>query len=60
MEKKLSDITRQEWICYHWLECTPTDDDRVFLQHYRKTPDEAAKAAEDWDMTADDRGAIQE
>lgn len=56
MEKKLSDITRAEWICYHWLECTATEEDRIFLQSYRRTPEEAAQAAGDWDSTAEERG----
>ena len=55
-DKKLSDITRAEWICSHWMECTPGDDDRIFKRSYNRTPEEAAQAADDWDSTAAERG----
>lgn len=61
MEKKLQDITRAEWIALHWLE-KPTpmgSDDRVFEPVARRTPEEAAKAMEEWDMTAEERAGVQ-
>jgi hypothetical protein len=55
--KALSDITRKDWVAFHWQECTEMgDNDRMFLRSFRKTPDEAAQAAEDWDRTAEERG----
>jgi len=60
MEKKLSEITRSEWISFRWAEIPPTmgddSDDRVFQADGKRTPDEARQAMEDWDMTAEERG----
>lgn len=54
--KAISDITRKDWICFQWNECTELgDDDRMFFRGQRRMPDEAAQAAEEWDYTADDR-----
>jgi hypothetical protein len=53
-EKNLSDITRSEWVRYNWLEVAPTEEDRVFVQGYRRTPDEARQAAEDWDIMTEE------
>ena len=59
MEKKLSEINRAEWIAFRWIETEPTfgddEDDRVFMDQGKRTPDEAAQAAEDWDSTALER-----
>jgi len=58
MEKKLKDITRAEWIAFRWEEIPPTmgdDDEREFRTTGRRTPDEARQAAEDWDMTEEER-----
>jgi len=55
MEKKLSEITRQEWIVWNWLESTPDEEDRIFVRGYKRTPDEAAQAMEEWDSTAEER-----
>lgn len=61
MEKKLSEITRAEWIAIHWLEkpAPMGSDDRVFESIARRTPEEAARAAEDWDMTAEEREGVK-
>jgi len=59
MEKKLGEITRQEWIAFRWQEVPPTmgdSDDRMFRSVGKRTPDEALQAMEEWDMTAEERG----
>ena len=57
MEKNLSDITREEWIALNWMEAEASmgDSDRTFMAMGKRTPDEAAQAAEDWDTTAEER-----
>jgi len=59
MEKKLSEITRSEWIACRWVEIPPTmgddSDERVFQADGKRTPAEAAQAIEEWDMTAEER-----
>ena len=62
MEKNLSDITREEWIVFNWIEAEASmgDDDRVFMAMGKRTPDEAAQAAEDWDTTAEEREQFKE
>ena len=57
MEKRLSEITRAEWIAFRWVEAPQAmeDEDRIFVTDGKRTPDEAAQAAEDWDMTAEER-----
>lgn len=56
MEKKLSEITRTEWVAYQWIDITEMgDQERMFLRHLGRTPDEAAQAMEEWDMTAEER-----
>lgn len=61
MEKKLSEITRAEWIALRWIEIPPAmgdDDERIFRADGKRTPDEAAQAAEDWDSTAEERASV--
>ncbi len=56
MEKKLSEITRAEWIAFNWFETTEMgDEERRFLRNYGRTPDEAAQAQIDWDDTEEAR-----
>ena len=56
MRKKLSEITRAEWIGIAWIEVSEMgDEDRIFLGDYRRTPTEAAQAREEWDSTAEER-----
>lgn len=60
MEKKLSEITRKEWIAFQWEEIPSTmgdDDERMFMQTGRRTPAEAYQAMMEWDVTAEDRDA---
>ena len=59
MEKKvLSEITRAEWIKWQWIDVTEMGDpERVMLRNFLRTPDEAAQAMEEWDMTAEERKA---
>jgi hypothetical protein len=59
MEKKLLEITRSEWIGWQWIESQSMgEEERTFLRGFRRTPDEAAQAMEDWDSTAEERESI--
>jgi hypothetical protein len=63
MIKILQDISRQEWIALRWIEIPPVmgdDDDRSFRSDGRRTPDESYQAMEEWDMTAEERGVVEE
>ena len=62
MEKNLSDITRAEWIAYRWIEEPQAmgSDERIFMTDGKRTPNEAAQAAEDWDFTAEERANTYE
>lgn len=55
--KVLSQITRSEWIAFQWIEAPRSmgDEDRTFIADGKRTPTEAAQAAEEWDMTAEER-----
>ena len=57
IEKRLEDITRQEWIAFRWVEAPQSygDEERMFISQGRRTPDEAMDAMENWDMTAEER-----
>ena len=58
--KKLSEITREEWIALQWLEATQMgDEDRMFIVIGRRTPDEAAQAMSEWDTTEEARAKFQ-
>lgn len=61
ISKKLSEITRTEWIGLRWDETTQMgDDDRMFEAEALRTPDEAAQAMMEWDSTAAEREACKE
>lgn len=61
MVKKLSQIARDEWIALIWTETTSmNDEERIFTSGFRRTPDEAAQAREDWDSTEEERQACRE
>jgi hypothetical protein len=57
MEKALSQISRSEWIAFQWIEEPRSmgDGERMFMADGKRTPAEAAQAAEEWDMTAEER-----
>lgn len=56
MEKKLSEITRSEWIAFNWVDITEMgDQERRFIRQFARTPDEAAQAQIDWDETEEAR-----
>jgi hypothetical protein len=56
-KKKLSEITRSEWIAFQWQEVSMMgDDDRYFQKVASRTPDEAYQAMCEWDSTAEERG----
>jgi hypothetical protein len=51
MEKKLSEISRTEWIKYQWIDVTQMgDEERIMLQGFLRTPDESYQAIEEWDV----------
>lgn len=60
--KVLTEITRQEWIAFRWVESPQAmgEDERVFMANGRRTPDEALHAMEEWDMTAEERDIEEE
>jgi len=56
--KSITDITRNEWIAFRWVEIPPVmgdDGERMFRPDGRNTPSEALQAMEEWDMTAEER-----
>lgn len=54
VEKKLSEITRKEWIRFQWVDITQMgDQERYMLRGYKRTPDEAMEAMEQWDSVQD-------
>ena len=56
MEKKLSEISRKEWISYQWVDVTQGgDEERFFMRMHKRTPDEAYTAMMEWDETAEER-----
>lgn len=58
MIKQLSEISRQEWIAFRWIEIPPVmgdDDERMFRTAGKSTPSEALQAMEEWEMTAEER-----
>jgi len=58
MEKKLSEISRSEWIAFQWVEIVQafgSDDERMFRDNGKRTPAEALQAADEWDQTAEER-----
>ena len=58
MEKNLTEISRDEWIAFRWVEIPPSmgdDDERMFRPAGRRTPDEALTAMEEWEVTAEAR-----
>jgi len=56
MQKKLSEITRAEWITFQWYDATEMgDEERMLLKGLMRTPDEAAQARIDWDETEAER-----
>jgi hypothetical protein len=60
MEKALSEISREEWVKFRWVEVAPVmgDDsgERTFETRGKRTPDEAYQAMMEWDETAEERG----
>jgi hypothetical protein len=51
MKKTLSEITRKEWIIWHWIEVDEFGvPERNFECGPERTPTEAVQAAEEWDF----------
>jgi hypothetical protein len=49
--KYLRNITRDEYIVWDWINATAYGDTELtMLRGYPRTPDQAAKAAQDWDI----------
>lgn len=60
MKKKLSDITREEWIGINWIEDSEMGQgERVFMADGLRTPAEAYQAREEWDATAVERDSCK-
>lgn len=61
IRKNLSEITRTEWIKWRWQEEPGSfgDEDRVFVRGFRRAPDEARQALEDWDLTEEERNEAE-
>jgi hypothetical protein len=56
MEKRLSEITREEWISWQWLDITQMgDEERVFLKRFQRTPEEMYNAMMEWEETVEFR-----
>jgi len=56
MKKKLSEITRDEWIGINWIEDSEMGQgERCFVADGLRTPAEAYQAREEWDATAEER-----
>ena len=54
--KTLLQITRAEWIYFHWINVTAVgDNEAVFVRGYERTPDESHQAALDWEIRDDAR-----
>ena len=49
--KRLSEITRNEWIRYRWIDITSLgDSEPVLLRSLPRIPSDGAEAARDWDL----------
>lgn len=60
MKKKLSEITREEWIGINWIEDSEMgQEERCFKADGLRTPAEAYQAREEWDATAQERDACR-
>jgi hypothetical protein len=51
-EKKLSEISRKDWIVWQWAETEMYfgDTERTFIRGQKRTPTEALQAAEEWEF----------
>jgi len=47
--KKLSDITRKEWIEYEWINVSGFQEEPVYKRGSKRTARGAAKASAEWD-----------
>lgn len=56
MEKLLSEISRNEWIKYLWIDVTQLGSERTMLRVHLRTPDESYRAMMEWDETEEERG----
>ncbi len=51
MNKKMSEMTRPEWIINYWIDVSTIDmREREFILGRKRTPDEAFLAAREWDV----------
>ena len=49
--KKITEITRDEWIIYAWIDITAyCDEERFLARGHKRTPTEGAQAAQDWEV----------
>jgi hypothetical protein len=50
--KKLSEITKKEWVKFNWIDVTEAgDQERVMLKSLQRTPEEAMGAVMQWEET---------
>jgi len=50
MTKTLSEMTRTEWMLWHWVNVRPFSSSELeFIRGNERTPDEAAEAGRDFD-----------
>lgn len=48
----MENMTREEWVTWYW-ESVPQrigDPDRMLMRSYRRTPDEVARAVQEWEI----------
>ena len=57
-EKKLSDITRKDWILWQWFEVDGVfgETDRMFVRGLQRNPTEALRASQEWDFLESVKG----
>lgn len=50
--KKLSEITKKEWVRFNWIDLTePGDSERMMGKMLQRTPEEAMAAMMQWEET---------
>jgi len=49
--KKLSEITKKEWVRFNWIEVDAVDGERIMGKGLQRTPEEAMGAVMQWEET---------
>lgn len=55
-EKKLSEITRKDWILYQWIDDDTFGVERILFRGRQRTPTEALQAAQEWEFLESVKG----